>query len=580
SCNGDQTDDSYFRFNNVFDAEGDFAKIVVVASGITAGSYRLMAGGSTLSPAQTENGLFTFRGYVAGYLHAYIRGDSDFIGTITVVSVKKITASLANQADTANLIIIDDTAAKGYGYIGEVGTGEVATALTNNVTGITKADPGVVSSVAHGLAVGKLVYFDSLTEMTELNTENIDVTAVGSADLFSINDTSGYTTAETTGGACGHEVTEPSATAVHIYKDYSLDTPGWNALDTGLDYNAESGWDFGVFKNLMLETTGTAEPRFEATGLLSESFETTNWCLQSNDMTEAVWTATNITPALDVVGADGEANSASRLTATAGNGTIIQSINTLPSDDNCYSVRMKRITGTGNIDLTDDNGANWTTKTLTDEWQRFYVTRSQTDPIVGIRIVTSGDVIAAQFNQLEDGRNHPSSDIPTTTIPVTRTADTQSVAMSTAFKELLGTVADSPFTLVCSFTPKYSYGDTAANANILTVLEDESLFYTDEDGNFAASDDGGTDESLVDVDYVAGTTYTFALRVFLDGTMKYEVGVKDGTWTWDTTPSAYVGSMSPDTDLLIGYLNNYPFCIKNMYVYDTAKEQSWIEGKF
>jgi len=76
-------------------------------------------------------------------------------------------------------------------------------ALSANITGITKATPGVVSSVGHGLAVGDVVYFSGLTEMTELNGTLQTVTAVGSADLFSINDTSGYGSAETTGGACG-----------------------------------------------------------------------------------------------------------------------------------------------------------------------------------------------------------------------------------------------------------------------------------------------------------------------------------------------------------------------------------------
>ena len=76
-------------------------------------------------------------------------------------------------------------------------------ALTNNVTGITKATPGVVSSVAHALSIGDIVTFSGLTEMTELNGTFQTVTAVGSADLFSINDTSAYGAAETTGGACG-----------------------------------------------------------------------------------------------------------------------------------------------------------------------------------------------------------------------------------------------------------------------------------------------------------------------------------------------------------------------------------------
>jgi len=77
--------------------------------------------------------------------------------------------------------------------------------LANNITGITKANPGVVSSVAHGLAVGDNVYFQGLTQMIELNTTVKGVTAVGSADTFSINDTSGYISPETSGGACGWE---------------------------------------------------------------------------------------------------------------------------------------------------------------------------------------------------------------------------------------------------------------------------------------------------------------------------------------------------------------------------------------
>ena len=84
--------------------------------------------------------------------------------------------------------------------------GIIPTALPNNITGITKANPGVVSSTAHGLEVGDLVYFDTLTEMTELNWQVRAVTVKDSADAFSISTTAAYVAAETTGGACGHSV--------------------------------------------------------------------------------------------------------------------------------------------------------------------------------------------------------------------------------------------------------------------------------------------------------------------------------------------------------------------------------------
>lgn len=91
----------------------------------------------------------------------------------------------------------------------DVNPTQLDVALPNNITGITKANPGVVSSVAHALNVGDRVYFSGLTEMTELNGTIQTVSAVGSVDLFSINDTSGYGTAETTGGATGWTADHP-----------------------------------------------------------------------------------------------------------------------------------------------------------------------------------------------------------------------------------------------------------------------------------------------------------------------------------------------------------------------------------
>ena len=71
------------------------------------------------------------------------------------------------------------------------------------ITAITKANPGVVASVGHGLSVDDVVYFSGLTQMTELNETYQTITAVGDVNHFSINDTSGYVAAETTGGNCG-----------------------------------------------------------------------------------------------------------------------------------------------------------------------------------------------------------------------------------------------------------------------------------------------------------------------------------------------------------------------------------------
>jgi hypothetical protein len=42
------------------------------------------------------------------------------------------------------------------------------------------------------------------------------------------------------------EVTEPNANAVKIYKESSLDNEGWASIDSGIDYNADTDWDFDV----------------------------------------------------------------------------------------------------------------------------------------------------------------------------------------------------------------------------------------------------------------------------------------------------------------------------------------------
>jgi len=191
------------------------------------------------------------------------------------------------------------------------------------------------------------------------------------------------------------------------------------------------------------------------------------------------------------------------------------------------------------------------------------------------------DVIAAQFNQVESGQAYITSAIPTTTIPVTRTADAHSWTMSTAFKNLIGDVADSPFTMVCEWTPKFDYGDTSGNASIITTDNSQyNIFYVVNNGLFVGDDN--SEISYVDPNYTANTTYVYALRVYDDaGTMKFEVGEKHGgSWTWDESPADYSSSFNPSVNFLIGYLNAYPFNIKNIYFYDEAKTQAWIESEF
>ncbi len=183
----------------------------------------------------------------------------------------------------------------------------------------------------------------------------------------------------------------------------------------------------------ILQTVGSNVARFNhdsisgaSLGLLIEESRTNN-ALWARDFTNVVWVETNITSAKDATGLDGVANSASTLTAGAANSTTLQTI-TLASSAYTFSVYVRRKTGSGNIDITDDNGTNWTTLTglSSTGWTRHGITRTQANPVVGFRIVASGDEIEVDYAGLEGG-SFRTSPITTTTAAATRVADVATI---------------------------------------------------------------------------------------------------------------------------------------------------------
>jgi hypothetical protein len=155
-------------------------------------------------------------------------------------------------------------------------------------------------------------------------------------------------------------------------------------------------------------------------GLLIEEART-NRLLWNRDATDAAWVKTDVTAAKDQTGIDGVANAASSLTSTADNGTCIQTI-TLASGSRTGSVFLKRITGTGNVQVSLD-GSTWSTVDLSDtEWRRIVLSGTVTNPTVGIKLLVSGDAVAMDYGQVEDGA-FATSPILTTSASVTRSAD-------------------------------------------------------------------------------------------------------------------------------------------------------------
>jgi len=226
----------------------------------------------------------------------------------------------------------------------------------------------------------------------------------------------------------------------------------------------------------LIATASSNEARFthdpvsnESLGLLSEEART-NLCLYSEDLSNAAWVASNVTKGGDSVTApDGAANTAVRLTASDANGTVLQSI-TSASANRSYAVYIKRVTGTGDIDLTVDGGSTWTTVTLTASWQRFDIQQtSVTNPQVGVRIVTDTDAIDFWGAQLEVG-DFPLSYIPTVGSTVTRNGDEASSSDMSFYNTDEGSVyTDSVTRFASSSAPPRQFEFSLTTSNYVRL---------------------------------------------------------------------------------------------------------------
>jgi hypothetical protein len=227
----------------------------------------------------------------------------------------------------------------------------------------------------------------------------------------------------------------------------------------------------------------TLQPR----GLLIEA-TTTNIALHSSDLTQVVWAKTNATVAKSATGPDGVAYSATTVTATAGNATALQTI-TATGAIYVSSAYIKRRTGTGTVQITQNGGTTWTAVTVTAGWTRVSTPLANiTNPIVGIRIVTSGDAVDVAFFQTETLTEAPTSVIPTGASQVTRAADIALVT-GTNFSSWYNQTQGS---MVAAFSSTISFGS--------------GTVYTVSDGTTSNRWTAGTSGSDINHSLVATTT--------------------------------------------------------------------------
>ncbi len=180
-------------------------------------------------------------------------------------------------------------------------------------------------------------------------------------------------------------------------------TTAWTKLSTGLWASVASGTARSSY--IGLTTAASAYGGYFAEGAGTQLVTPT---ASIRDMTDASWVkGATMTAALTGTGIDGVVNSCSRLTggAVAATNTVFQTL-TAAASSRTYSVWLKRVTGTGTINLTEDalgTATDVTASLNTNTFTLVSVTASVLNASFGIQIVTNGDVILADFNQFEAG---------------------------------------------------------------------------------------------------------------------------------------------------------------------------------
>jgi hypothetical protein len=231
------------------------------------------------------------------------------------------------------------------------------------------------------------------------------------------------------------------------------------------DVQINSGLELLDYQSTGAQIPSTTPLRANPTsnGILIEEART-NRLLWNRDATQTEWVKTNITAVKDQTGIDGVANAASSLTATDANGTCIQTI-TLGAGNRTGSVYLKRLTGTGLIQVTLD-GSTYSTVELSDtEWYRIVLSGSVTNPTVGIKIAVDGDAVAMDYGQVEDGL-FVTTPILTTTATATRAVERWDISALSWVDNSAGTVVT---------INKNFIGQLGANNSALEITRTGSL---------------------------------------------------------------------------------------------------------
>ena len=352
-----------------------------------------------------------------------------------------------------------------------------------------------------------------------------------------------------------------TATLTTSYVDYEFVFQATHATGDFIKFGNMSGSEAVYIKDLTIKeipdlsiltdspnyensATLTAEPVYDS-GLILNGYGI-NLLPYSEDFTQ--WANSNTTDSANLSGPDGGTNNATTLTATAANGTIKYTLSsTVSGAEETFSIWMKRITGTGNIDMTLDDGSTWTTKTLSSDWTRFHIYGTETAPVVGIRIVADGDAIGIFGAQLNPN-NYWIQYKPTDGCPVFSTTEVGedgvsglSYTMSSVVTSALNTVGE--VTLIAELEMLQDYDAVDTGQRGLVAVNEVStgasiLNFSATEGDFHSwAIDGGACSTAITLEYSEDDLMTVVARLTAEENDLNISGKLNGSWDMDTQVS-------------------------------------------
>ena len=351
-------------------------------------------------------------------------------------------------------------------------------------------------------------------------------------------------------------------------------------VDSVAYYEYENGNTLA--SGIVTEATGAALTGLE--GILLEGAGT-NLCLHNRDLTDAVWTAGSCIPLLIATGRDGAASKATRVAAIGANATISQTV-TSASATRAFGFDIKRVNGTGTIEITVDGGSTYTDVTSlinSSTYTRVEATQAAvTNPTLGIRIVTNGDSIDVDYSTLESS-NFLSSRIETAAIAKSRIATalkrdwTLPANNMSYFVEFVTRVPETA--LVTGSQRVIEFNDGTINHRMMSYYQSASGLFQGQKrigAGFASL------AQHISLGYVAGDTITFAATANETQTAQWQNGTNKKALTsatakadWTSVPTQIGLGYDPATG--VGATNAF-ISIKTVKVWNEAKDDTFLAG--